>query len=148
MFCIIKIFCNSHCGRQDCYGSYAYYIWRCAGVSDAAGLQCVRKDVYKRQQQQRYESEKIDISMPPKKIRYGNLHPVTTVRNQLTDIFASMGFEVYEGTEIETDYYNFTALNTPKDHPARDMQDVYKRQVQIHGFCRVETLAVALCKNI
>ena len=57
--------------------------------------------------------------------RYGNLHPVTTVRNQLTDIFASMGFEVYEGTEIETDYYNFTALNTPKDHPARDMQDTF-----------------------
>ena len=65
-----------------------------------------------KEQQQRYESEKIDISMPPVKIRYGNLHPVTTVRNQLTDIFASMGFEVYEGTEIETDYYNFTALNS------------------------------------
>ena len=78
-----------------------------------------------KEQQQRYESEKIDITMPPKKIRYGNLHPVTTVRNQLTDIFASMGFEVYEGTEIETDYYNFTALNTPKDHPARDMQDTF-----------------------
>lgn len=43
-----------------------------------------------KEQQQRYESEKIDITMPPKKIRYGNLHPVTTVRNQLTDIFASM----------------------------------------------------------
>ena len=78
-----------------------------------------------KEQQQRYESEKIDITMPQKKIRYGNLHPVTTVRNQLTDIFASMGFEVYEGTEIETDYYNFTALNTPKDHPARDMQDTF-----------------------
>ena len=67
-----------------------------------------------KEQQQRYESEKIDITMPPVKIRYGNLHPVTTVRNQLTDIFTSMGFEVYEGTEIETDYYNFTALNTPQ----------------------------------
>ena len=78
-----------------------------------------------KEQQQRYESEKIDITMPPVKIRYGNLHPVTTVRNQLTDIFTSMGFEVYEGTEIETDYYNFTALNTPQDHPARDMQDTY-----------------------
>ena len=61
-----------------------------------------------KEQQQRYESEKIDITMPPVKIRYGKLHPVTTVRNQLTDIFTSMGFEVYEGTEIETDYYNFT----------------------------------------
>ena len=77
----------------------------------------------------RYEAEKIDVTMPAVKHEKGNLHPVTQVRNQLIDIFASMGFEVYEGTEIETDYYNFTALNTPQDHPARDMQeDVYKRQ--------------------
>lgn len=77
------------------------------------------------EQKLRYESEKIDVTMPAKKIKYGNLHPVTTVRNQLTDIFTSMGFEVYEGTEIENDYYNFTALNTPDDHPARDMQDTF-----------------------
>lgn len=80
-----------------------------------------------KEQQQRYESEKIDITMPPVKIRYGNLHPVTTVRNQLTDIFTSMGFEVYEGTEIETDYYNFTALNTPQDHP--------RAICRIHSIC-------------
>ncbi len=73
----------------------------------------------------RYESEKIDVTMPPKKIKYGNLHPITTVRNQLVDIFTSMGYFVYEGTEIEKDYYNFTALNTPQDHPARDMQDTF-----------------------
>ena len=78
-----------------------------------------------KEQKLRYESEKIDVTMPAKKIKYGNLHPVTTVRNQLTDIFTSMGFEVYEGTEIENDYYNFTALNTPDDHPARDMQDTF-----------------------
>ena len=73
----------------------------------------------------RYEAEKIDVTMPAVKHEKGNLHPVTQVRNQLIDIFASMGFEVYEGTEIETDYYNFTALNTPQDHPARDMQDTF-----------------------
>ena len=73
----------------------------------------------------RYESEKIDITMPAKQVKYGNLHPITTVRNQLTDIFTGMGFNVYEGTEIEKDYYNFTALNTPQDHPARDMQDTF-----------------------
>ena len=73
----------------------------------------------------RYESEKIDITMPAKKVQFGNLHPITTVRKQLSDIFMSMGFDVYEGTEIETDYYNFTALNTPADHPARDMQDTF-----------------------
>ncbi|MCR5641279.1 MAG: phenylalanine--tRNA ligase subunit alpha [Lachnospiraceae bacterium] len=73
----------------------------------------------------RYESEKIDVTMPADKHVHGNLHPITQVRNQLVDIFGSMGFEVYEGTEIETDYYNFTALNTPQDHPARDMQDTF-----------------------
>ncbi|MBE5891316.1 MAG: phenylalanine--tRNA ligase subunit alpha [Lachnospiraceae bacterium] len=73
----------------------------------------------------RYESEKIDVTMPSTKKEHGNLHPITQVRNQITDIFGSMGFEVYEGTEIETDYYNFTALNTPQDHPARDMQDTF-----------------------
>ncbi|MCR5677107.1 MAG: phenylalanine--tRNA ligase subunit alpha [Agathobacter sp.] len=73
----------------------------------------------------RYESEKIDVTMPSSKHTHGNLHPITQVKNQLTDIFGSMGFEVYEGTEIETDYYNFTALNTPQDHPARDMQDTF-----------------------
>ena len=73
----------------------------------------------------RYEREKIDLTIPAQPVKIGNLHPVTLVRNQLIDIFAGMGFEIYEGSEIETDYYNFTALNTPKDHPARDMQDTF-----------------------
>ena len=73
----------------------------------------------------KYESEKIDVTMPAKRREKGNLHPVTQVKDQLSEIFTSMGFEVYEGTEIENDYYNFTALNTPKDHPARDMQDTF-----------------------
>lgn len=73
----------------------------------------------------RYEAEKIDISMPAVKGKHGNLHPVTQVRNQIIDIFASMGFEVVDTREVESDYYNFTALNLPKDHPARDMQDTF-----------------------
>ncbi|MCQ2482166.1 MAG: phenylalanine--tRNA ligase subunit alpha [Clostridia bacterium] len=73
----------------------------------------------------RYESEKIDVTLPSNKIRRGYLHPATQVRNQIVDIFASLGFSIYEGNEIETDYYNFTALNIPKDHPARDMQDTF-----------------------
>ncbi|MEQ3154166.1 phenylalanine--tRNA ligase subunit alpha [Agathobacter rectalis] len=73
----------------------------------------------------KYESEKIDVTMPAKRGKKGNLHPVIQVKDQLSEIFTSMGFEVYEGTEIENDYYNFTALNTPKDHPARDMQDTF-----------------------
>ena len=73
----------------------------------------------------RYEAEKIDVTMPEKMTEPGSLHPITLVKNELVDIFGSMGFFVYEGTEIETDYYNFTALNTPDDHPARDMQDTF-----------------------
>ncbi|MCR5233962.1 MAG: phenylalanine--tRNA ligase subunit alpha [Lachnospiraceae bacterium] len=73
----------------------------------------------------RYASEKIDVTMPSMKPKHGYLHPNTLVKNQTVDIFGSMGFEIYEGTEIETDYYNFTALNTPDDHPARDMQDTF-----------------------
>ena len=73
----------------------------------------------------RYETEKIDVTLPPKKQATGNLHPITLVTNEIIDIFSAMGFEIYEGTEIENDYYNFTALNTPQDHPARDMQDTF-----------------------
>lgn len=73
----------------------------------------------------RYEREKIDVTMPAEETEVGNLHPITQMRNQLIDVFAGMGFEVVETREIETDYYNFTALNTPQDHPARDMQDTF-----------------------
>ena len=73
----------------------------------------------------RYESESIDVTLPAVKSVRGNLHPNTQVRNQIVDIFGSMGFQIFEGTEIETDYYNFTALNIPQDHPARDMQDTF-----------------------
>jgi len=73
----------------------------------------------------RYESEKIDVTLPAKMVKKGNLHPNTQIRNQIVDIFGSMGFQIFEGNEIETDYYNFTALNIPQDHPARDMQDTF-----------------------
>lgn len=81
--------------------------------------------VRQKELQKKYEEEKIDITMPGRKYEAGALHPVTLVKNQLIDIFAGMGFKVFEGPEIETDYYNFTALNTPEDHPARDMQDTF-----------------------
>ena len=66
--------------------------------------------------QRRYESEKIDVTIPADKDPRGNLHPITQMKNQMVNIFAGMGFEIYEGSEIENDYYNFTALNTPMDH--------------------------------
>ncbi|MDE6586006.1 MAG: phenylalanine--tRNA ligase subunit alpha [Clostridia bacterium] len=73
----------------------------------------------------KYSDEKIDVTLPGRVAPDGALHPNTLIRNELISIFAGMGFEVFEGPEIENDYYNFTALNTPADHPARDMQDTF-----------------------
>ena len=72
-----------------------------------------------------YKTEAIDVTMPGLTKPTGAYHPNTLVRRELISIFAGMGFTVFEGPEIENDYYNFTALNTPKDHPARDMQDTF-----------------------
>ena len=76
-----------------------------------------------REMEARLAGETIDVTMPGRRKTKGALHPVTLVKNRLVDIFAGMGFEIFEGPEIESEYYNFTALNTPADHPARDMQD-------------------------
>ena len=73
----------------------------------------------------RYEREKIDVTLPGKQRKKGAYHPDTLIINELVSVFSGMGFEIFEGPEIENDYYNFTALNTPKDHPARDMQDTF-----------------------
>ena len=70
-------------------------------------------------------NEKIDITLPGRKPKEGHLHPVTLTLREMKKIFMRMGFDVMEGPEIENDYYNFEALNLPKDHPARDMQDTF-----------------------
>lgn len=71
------------------------------------------------------KSEVIDVTANINQKNRGNLHPVTLISKKIEEIFISMGFTVEEGPEIETDYYNFKALNTPDDHPARDMQDTF-----------------------
>ena len=71
------------------------------------------------------ESQAIDISLPGRGIKKGSIHPLTQSLRRIQEIFYGMGFEIAEGPEIETDWYNFTALNNPKDHPARSMQDTF-----------------------
>lgn len=71
------------------------------------------------------QSEKIDITIAPHIREVGSLHPLNTVLRRIETFFISMGFSVYDGPEIETDYYNFEALNIPADHPAREMQDSF-----------------------
>ena len=73
----------------------------------------------------RNRSEQVDITLPGKKQSLGGLHPLTIVRNEMINVFAGMGFDVFEGPEIEDDDHNFTRLNVPKDHPSRDMQDTF-----------------------
>jgi len=73
----------------------------------------------------RLESEWIDLTAPASGIRPGSLHPVTQVQKELEDLFVSLGFTVLDGPEVETEYYNFDALNIPAHHPARDMQDTF-----------------------
>ena len=67
----------------------------------------------------------IDISLPENGLSAGSTHPLYDVREEIIDFFAHMGFEVDFGRDIETDWYNFEALNTPPDHPSRDMQDTF-----------------------
>jgi phenylalanyl-tRNA synthetase alpha chain len=71
------------------------------------------------------DSSNLDLTAPGDPINIGSRHPVSIVMNRIIDIFARIGFTVVDGPEIETDWYNFTAMNTPEDHPARDMQDTF-----------------------
>lgn len=78
-----------------------------------------------KQLNEKLAAETIDVTMPGKNMHIGHVHPLTAVLNELKDIFLGMGFQIAEGPEVETDYYNFEALNMPKDHPARDTQDTF-----------------------
>ena len=71
------------------------------------------------------QNKTFDTTLPGKRETTGTLHPITQVMEEITTIFMGLGFQVEEGPEIETDFYNFEALNIPKDHPARDMQDTF-----------------------
>lgn len=71
------------------------------------------------------KSETIDVTMPGEEVAVGTKHPISTVLDEVKDIFIGMGFSIGEGPEVEKDWYNFEALNIPKDHPARDTQDTF-----------------------
>lgn len=75
--------------------------------------------------EQRLRSEGIDVTLPGMPVTRGGKHPLTLVLEEIQEIFLGLGYSIAEGPEVETDYYNFEALNLPKDHPARDMQDTF-----------------------
>ncbi|MBI5023325.1 MAG: phenylalanine--tRNA ligase subunit alpha [Candidatus Magasanikbacteria bacterium] len=89
------------------------------------------------------EKESMDVTQPalPSKSR-GHFHPITLVQNKLEDLFASMGFMVLDGPELESDYYNFTAVNIPENHPARDTQDTFYIKKHPNWLMRTQTSSV------
>ena len=90
-----------------------------------AALASRRSELAERELQERLAAESLDITLPGKIVPLGTYHPITQVLREVQEVFVGLGFEVVEGPEIELDYYNFEALNIPKDHPARDMQDTF-----------------------
>ncbi len=82
-------------------------------------------DAQETERRARRERERPDLTLPGRRPPRGSLHPLTLVHDEIVSIFAGLGFSVAEGPEIETDWYNFEALNLPPEHPARDMQDTF-----------------------
>ena len=78
-----------------------------------------------RERERALRSETVDVTLPGAPLLRGRFHPISQVMDEIIEIFTSMGFQVAEGPEVEWDYYNFEALNIPKDHPARDMHDTF-----------------------
>lgn len=88
-------------------------------------IESAKKSIKEKEREQRLAFETIDVTMPGKANSIGGVHPLTKVLDEIQEIFLGMGFSVAEGPEVELDYYNFEALNIPKNHPARDEQDTF-----------------------
>lgn len=83
------------------------------------------RELKEKEREDRFKKEAVDITLPGNAVKVGGAHPLNIVKNKIIDAFCGLGFEVFEGPEIDSDYYCFQALNIPKDHPARDMQDTF-----------------------
>ncbi|KMJ56985.1 phenylalanine--tRNA ligase [Bacillus sp. LL01] len=91
----------------------------------AEKIEAKQAEMEKAEVAKKLASETIDVTLPGRPAPTGNPHPLTKVIEEIEDLFLGMGYTITEGPEVETDYYNFEALNLPKDHPARDMQDSF-----------------------
>ena len=85
----------------------------------------IMNDIELKEINNKLESERIDVTLPSKKVKRGSIHPMTRIQEEFEDIFTSMGYTVYDGPEIESDENCFQKLNLPKGHPARDAQDTF-----------------------
>ena len=94
-------------------------------ASIEALIEATDEKIKKAELEKKLKEEKLDVTMPGKKSELGHKHPLNIVLDEVKDIFLGMGFDIATGPEVEWDYYNFEALNIPKDHPARDTQDTF-----------------------
>ena len=119
----------------------------------AAGINKVKQelsDVYKTKSNEildkdiieKVEKEKIDITLPEKEFKIGKVHPVSQVIDEISCIFSEIGFSVEEGPDVENEYNNFTALNTPENHPAKDMHDTFYLNKDMKTLLRTHTSPV------
>jgi phenylalanyl-tRNA synthetase alpha chain len=90
------------------------------------------------------QAERIDVTLPGIAPRLGHIHPLTQITTEIIDVFYGMGFSVAEGPEVETDHYNFDALNTPTNHPARDEQDTFYTNLGPNVLLRSQTSTVQI----
>ncbi len=88
-------------------------------------INSLKEELEKKELEEKLNKERIDVTLPATKIKVGGIHPITKIINEVEDLFISMGYDVLEGPEVESDLYNFEMLNLPKGHPARDTQDSF-----------------------
>jgi phenylalanyl-tRNA synthetase alpha chain len=88
-------------------------------------IEGLQRDFAERREAEQLSKEQIDVTMPGRRVAAGHLHPITLLRQKVEDIFVSMGYVIEDGPEIETEFYNFDALNIPANHPARSHQDTF-----------------------
>jgi phenylalanyl-tRNA synthetase alpha chain len=96
-----------------------------AKVAIEAGIAERQRALKEIERQQSLSAERLDLTLPGRRPLAGSVHPITRVQDEIIEIFEGLGFSVAEGPEVESDFYNFAALNFPDDHPARDMQDTF-----------------------
>ena len=105
-------------------------------------LQAKHDEFYKKELDEKLSKERLDITLPGKFVPQGHVHPITSTTNEIVSILQSLGFSVVPDAfspEVETEYYNFDALNVPKDHPARDVQDTFYTKIAKNIVLRSQT---------
>ena len=100
------------------------------------------KDIEIKEINLKLQNEKVDVTLPERSFKRGKIHPVSQVIDEISSIFSEIGFSVAEGPDVENEYNNFTALNTPDNHPARDMHDTFYLDENMKTLLRTHTSPV------